>query len=129
MAEFASRHAARAATWGRIICLTSGGAEGFPEEVSYGAAKAALESYTKSAAWELGHLGITANLIHPPATDNPAASKPQRGSRAHHTVDSRTYAVDAMRSNARKSSARATYGVGSIGVVRSYVNALFDVES
>ena len=69
MAEFARRHAERGASWGRIIALTSGGADGFPEEVSYGAAKAALESYTKSAARELGRLGITANLIHPPATD------------------------------------------------------------
>ena len=69
MAEFARRHIERSATWGRIIGLTSGGSEGFPEEVSYGAAKAAQESYTKSAAHELGQFGITANLVHPPATD------------------------------------------------------------
>ena len=42
---------------------------GFPEEVSYGAAKAALENYTKSAAFELRRYGITANIIYPPATD------------------------------------------------------------
>src|SRR5215831_4742135 len=48
--EFARRHAARAADWGRIIGLTSGGDLGFPEEVSYGAAKAAQTSYTLSAA-------------------------------------------------------------------------------
>lgn len=40
ISEFARRHAARGATWGRIIGLTSGGDIGFPEEVSYGAAKA-----------------------------------------------------------------------------------------
>src|SRR5215469_11745041 len=53
IAEFARRHVARGATWGRIIGLTSGGELGFPEEVSYGAAKAAQENYTMSAAWEL----------------------------------------------------------------------------
>jgi 3-oxoacyl-[acyl-carrier protein] reductase len=69
IAEFARRHAAREATWGRIVGLTSSGREGFPEEVSYGAAKAALESYTMSAALELAPLGITANIVHPPVTD------------------------------------------------------------
>jgi 3-oxoacyl-[acyl-carrier protein] reductase len=67
--EFARRHAARNARWGRIIGLTSGGALGFPEEVSYGAAKAAQENYTMSAAVELASLGITANMVHPPVTD------------------------------------------------------------
>ena len=69
ISEFASRHTARGATWGRIISLTSGGPNGFPGEVSYGAAKAALENYTMSAASELAHLGITANVLYPPVTD------------------------------------------------------------
>jgi len=69
IAEFARRHAARGAAWGRIIGLTSGGPTGFPNEVSYGAAKAALENYTMSAAFELAPLGITANVVHPPVTD------------------------------------------------------------
>ena len=69
IAEFARRHVARQATWGRIIGLTSGGPAGFPGEVSYGAAKAALENYTMSAALELASLGITANIVHPPVTD------------------------------------------------------------
>ena len=69
ISEFARRHAARGATWGRIVGLTSGGPLGFPNEVSYGAAKAALENYTMSAAWELATLGITANIVHPPVTD------------------------------------------------------------
>ena len=69
IAEFARRHAARGASWGRIISLSSGGPGGFPAEVSYGAAKAALESYTISAAFELAHLGITANVVCPPVTD------------------------------------------------------------
>ena len=60
--EFARRHIARQAAWGRIIGLTSGGGLGFPEEVSYGAAKAAQENYTMSAALELAPFGITANI-------------------------------------------------------------------
>jgi 3-oxoacyl-[acyl-carrier protein] reductase len=69
IAEFARRHIARGAGWGRIIGLTSGSDLGFPEEVSYGAAKAAQVNYTMSAALELAPYGITANVVHPPVTD------------------------------------------------------------
>lgn len=69
IAEFARRHVTRGGTWGRIVGLTSGGAAGFPEEVSYGAAKAAQENYTMSAASELASQGITANIVYPPVTD------------------------------------------------------------
>jgi 3-oxoacyl-[acyl-carrier protein] reductase len=69
IAELARRHMERGATWGRIVTLTSGEPDGFPSEVSYGAAKAALENYTLSAAQELGRHGITANVVHPPITD------------------------------------------------------------
>ena len=37
--------------------------------MSYGAAKAAQVNYTMSAAYELAHLGITANIVYPPVTD------------------------------------------------------------
>jgi len=67
--EFARRHVARGANWGRIIGLTSGGDLGFPGEVSYGAAKAAQVDYTMSAAAELAPFGVTANMVHPPVTD------------------------------------------------------------
>jgi 3-oxoacyl-[acyl-carrier protein] reductase len=69
ISEFARRHIARGAHWGRIIGLTSGGELGFPEEVSYGAAKAAQVNYTMSAALELAQYGITANVVYPPVTD------------------------------------------------------------
>ncbi len=69
IAEFARRHIARQGTWGRVIGLTSGGELGFPEEVSYGAAKAAQVNYTMSAAAELAPYGVTANMVHPPVTD------------------------------------------------------------
>jgi 3-oxoacyl-[acyl-carrier protein] reductase len=67
--EFSRRHIARGGTWGRIIGLMSGAEIGFPEEVSYGAAKAAQASYTMSAAVELAEFGVTANMVHPPVTD------------------------------------------------------------
>ncbi|MDQ2743097.1 MAG: SDR family oxidoreductase [Chloroflexota bacterium] len=78
IAEFAHRFRERGAAWGRIITVTTGGSGGFPEEVSYGASKNALESYTMAAAWELGQFGITANVVCPPATDTgwiPEASR------------------------------------------------------
>ena len=56
IAEFARRHVARQGQWGRVIGLTSGEADGFPEEVSYGAAKAAQVNFTLSAAAELAAL-------------------------------------------------------------------------
>ena len=69
ISEFAHRYRRRHATWGRIVGLSSGGPNGFPEEVSYGAAKAALENLTMSAAYELADIGITSNIVHPPVTD------------------------------------------------------------
>jgi 3-oxoacyl-[acyl-carrier protein] reductase len=69
ISEFALRHTRRKAEWGRIIGLTSGSPEGFPGEVSYGAAKAAMENYTMSAAFELAEYGVTANIVYPPVTD------------------------------------------------------------
>lgn len=69
VSELADRHVRRGATWGRIVGLTSGGPSGFPGEVSYGAAKAAQESFTMAAATELAPYGITANVVHPPVTD------------------------------------------------------------
>ena len=69
IAEFARRHIARGGTWGWIIGLTSGADIGFPEEASYGAAKAAQSSYTMSAAIELADYGVTANMVYLPVTD------------------------------------------------------------
>ncbi len=62
MAEFARRHAARGARWGRIINISTDGAHCFPNEISYGASKHALEAYSRSAASELGRYGITVNV-------------------------------------------------------------------
>lgn len=69
LASFIRRHRARGAGWGRLVTLTSGDGGAFPGEVSYGAAKAALVSYTLSAAAEMVADGVTANVIYPPVTD------------------------------------------------------------
>ena len=69
MHELITRHRARAATWGRIVTLTSGGASGFPGEASYGAAKAALTSWSLTAASEMAADGVAVNVVHPPVTD------------------------------------------------------------
>ena len=63
MAEFARRHIARGARWGRIVNVSTAGAERFPSEATYGASKFALESYTRSAASELGKFGINVNVV------------------------------------------------------------------
>jgi 3-oxoacyl-[acyl-carrier protein] reductase len=69
IAQFARRHIDRSASWGRIVGLSSGDSSGFPSEVSYGAAKAAIENYIMSASRELAKHGVTANIVHPPITD------------------------------------------------------------
>ena len=63
IAEFARRNLARRAAWGRIINISTAGSECFPSEASYGASKYALESYTRTAAQELGQFGVTVNAL------------------------------------------------------------------
>lgn len=65
IAEFARRHIARGARWGRIVNVSTGGSPGFAGEVSYGASKHGLESYSRAAAAELGRYGITVNIVSP----------------------------------------------------------------
>lgn len=65
MAEFVRRHIARGARWGRIINVSTDGASGFPDEISYWASKHALESYSRAAAVELGPHGIAVNIVSP----------------------------------------------------------------
>jgi 3-oxoacyl-[acyl-carrier protein] reductase len=66
-AEFAKRHIEGNLNWGRIINITTDGARCHASNVSYGASKYAIESYTRSAATELGPYGITVNVISPGA--------------------------------------------------------------
>lgn len=63
MYEFAKRYQKRNGGGGRIINISSDGDDCFPTEVSYGASKAALVSYSRSATAEFGPLGITVNVL------------------------------------------------------------------
>lgn len=69
IAEHAKRHLAGGGTWGRIINVSTDASASFPGEVSYGASKYAMESYSRAAAWELGRLGVTVNIVSPGPTD------------------------------------------------------------
>ncbi|MGW0420324.1 SDR family oxidoreductase [Streptomyces sp. NPDC003015] len=63
--EFGRRFTAERGT-GRIIGLTSDHTVG---NLPYGASKGAMDRITLAAAHELGHLGVTANVINPGPVD------------------------------------------------------------
>jgi len=65
MSIYANRVIERKRSWGRIINISADCAWGCPQEVSYRASKYALESYSRSAAAELGPYGITVNIVSP----------------------------------------------------------------
>jgi len=62
-----SQEEADKATGGRIINISTDGAYAHASNVSYGASKFAVESYSRAAAYELGPYGITVNVISPGA--------------------------------------------------------------
>jgi len=51
--------------WGRIVNTSTDAAHCHPLNVSYAASKHAIESYSRSAACELGKYGITVNVVAP----------------------------------------------------------------
>ncbi|NNH71742.1 3-oxoacyl-ACP reductase FabG [Nocardia uniformis] len=53
------------AKWGRIVNLSSTSALGNRGQVNYSAAKAGVQGFTKTLAFELGKFGVTANAIAP----------------------------------------------------------------
>lgn len=65
MAGFARRIIERETGWGRIVNISADCAWGCPKEISYRASKYALESYSRSAAAEMGPYGITVNVVSP----------------------------------------------------------------
>lgn len=65
MAEYVRRYLARGGRDGRIINLSTDAAHAHDQNVSYAASKHAIESYTRSAASELGKYGLTINAVAP----------------------------------------------------------------
>jgi 3-oxoacyl-[acyl-carrier protein] reductase len=65
MAEYVTRFLQRKAHWGRIVNVSTDAAHYHSSNVSYAASKHAIESYSRSAASELGRYGITVNIVAP----------------------------------------------------------------
>jgi len=65
MAEYVRRFLKRKAHWGRIINVSTDAAHAHSGNISYAASKHAIESYSRSAAAELGKYGITVNIVAP----------------------------------------------------------------
>jgi len=65
MSEYVRRYLERQATWGRIVNVTTDAAHAHVANISYAASKHAIESYSRSAAAELGRHGITVNIVAP----------------------------------------------------------------
>jgi 3-oxoacyl-[acyl-carrier protein] reductase len=64
-AEFFKRYLKNSKKRGSIINISADCASGCPAEISYRASKYAIESYSRSAAAEMGPYGITVNVISP----------------------------------------------------------------
>ncbi len=65
MSEYVERYLKRNAKWGRILNTSTDAAHAHIANVSYAASKHAIESYSRSAAAELGKYGITVNIVSP----------------------------------------------------------------
>ena len=65
MAEYLARYSHRGATAGRIINISTDAAHAHADNISYAASKHAIESYSRSAAAEMGRYGVTVNVIAP----------------------------------------------------------------
>jgi 3-oxoacyl-[acyl-carrier protein] reductase len=68
MSEYLNRYRKREADWGRIINISTDAAHAHTANISYAASKHAIESYSRSAAAELGKYGITVNIVAPGPT-------------------------------------------------------------
>ncbi len=65
MSEYFRRCIAREARWGRVINLSTDAAHAHAAAISYAASKHAIESFSRSAAGEMGRYGITVNIVAP----------------------------------------------------------------
>jgi 3-oxoacyl-[acyl-carrier protein] reductase len=65
MSEYFQRYLIRGAQWGRVINISTDASHAHEANISYAASKHAIESYSRSAAIEMGKYGITVNIIAP----------------------------------------------------------------
>ena len=65
MSEYFQRSIKRSAGWGRVINISTDAAHAHEANISYAASKHAIESYSRSAASEMGKYGITVNIVSP----------------------------------------------------------------
>jgi len=65
MAEYLRRYLERGGQWGRIINVSTDAASAHTANISYAASKHAIESYSRSAAAEMGKYGIAVNVVAP----------------------------------------------------------------
>lgn len=65
MEEYLQRYLKRGAKSGRIINISTDAAHAHTANISYAASKHAIESYSRSAAAEMGKYGITVNIVAP----------------------------------------------------------------
>lgn len=65
MSEYLQRFLRRGAAWGRIVNVSTDAAHAHVANISYAASKHAIESYSRSAAAEMGRYGITVNIVAP----------------------------------------------------------------
>lgn len=65
MSQYVERFLERRAKEGRIINISTDASDAHPANVSYAASKHAIESYSRSAAHELGKYEVTVNVVAP----------------------------------------------------------------
>lgn len=65
MREYLERYLQRGTKWGRIVNISTDAAHAHDANISYAASKHAIESYSRSAAAEMGRYGITVNIVAP----------------------------------------------------------------
>ena len=65
MQAYLKRYLKNGLNWGRIVNTSTDAAHCHPLNISYAASKHAIESYSRSAACEMGKYGITVNVIAP----------------------------------------------------------------
>jgi 3-oxoacyl-[acyl-carrier protein] reductase len=65
MSEYLKRYLQRKAPAGRIINVSTDAAHAHTANISYAASKHAIESYSRSAAAEMGKYGVTVNIVAP----------------------------------------------------------------